>query len=66
MNDAERPRDEGTDAGNSTAAEAAELKQPRKKHGDALTTGTGTRHGVQNREDRPNLTDPEGEETTKS
>jgi hypothetical protein len=60
MNDTGRERDESTDAADAANAEAAEPKQPRKSHGDALTTGTGTRHGVQNRDERPNLGAPEG------
>lgn len=27
--------------------------EPNKKHGDALLTGTGTRHGVDRRDERP-------------
>jgi hypothetical protein len=62
MNETGRRRD-GDDAGTGTSAseKAAELKQPRKRHGDALSTGTGTRHGVQHREERPKTGAEEGE-----
>jgi len=56
MNEDRRERNgKAEDDGTSAPAGAAELKEARKRHGDALVTGTGSRHGVHDREERPNI-----------
>jgi hypothetical protein len=63
-NEAERSgeqRPEGA-AGERPAAapqrsEEEQGREPRKRHGDALLDGSGTRHGVQERDERPRTED---------
>jgi hypothetical protein len=43
---------EGTDAADRAGGRPAD-DGPRKKHGDALADGSGTRHGVGERDERP-------------
>jgi hypothetical protein len=49
------PHDVERDARNRPHPEA-----PRKEHGDALREGTGTRHGVTERTERPETRPQEG------
>jgi hypothetical protein len=58
QNDAGKPRGEPAEQGRErpTAAREPPLPdEPRKKHGDALQHGSGTRHGI------PDAGEPEGE-----
>lgn len=43
----------GGEEGRATEAPLEDQDAPRKQHGDALETGTGTRHGVDERDERP-------------
>jgi hypothetical protein len=57
----EGPPGGGAEAGERPAAapqgSQEEGREPRKRHGDALLDGSGTRHGVQERDERPRTGD---------
>ncbi|CAN5818650.1 hypothetical protein BH23GEM6_BH23GEM6_08520 [soil metagenome] len=51
----------GTDPNTPDSQLESENAAPRKQHGDALLTGEGTRHGVEKRDERPNVGSEEGQ-----
>lgn len=64
-NDANRPNPAASPSGSEPAqkpsheADSARLEEhdaaPRKQHGDALLDGSGNRHGVDDRNERPEI-----------
>jgi hypothetical protein len=49
-----------TDGSRADSQFESENAAPRKQHGDALLTGKGTRHGIEKRDERPNVGPEEG------